>query len=205
MTSTFIISEAKLREFTDINDALDTAFIKNAVREAQDIYLQATIGTVLYQSLLSQIDAGPVWTTPAYETLVNDYIQDFLLYGAYWECLEAIYIRPRNNGLLNATGGENSQSVGRDLYNVKRQSVSNKMQYYNERLTNYIIENQGTFPELNANNFLYETYPDYGNKYRSPIVFSYNNRGTHFDDARRAGWRITDTRYPQFAWASDIK
>ena len=205
MTSTFLISEAKVREFTDINDALDTAFIKNSIRTAQDIYLQATIGTVLYQSLLTQVDAGPIWNTPAYETLVNDYIQDFLLYGAYYESLEAIYIRPRNNGLLNATGGENSQTVNRDLYDVKRQSVSNKMQYYNERLTNYIIENQGVYPELNANSFLYETYPDYGNKYESPIVFRNNNRGTHFAEARQAGWRVTDSRYPQFAWASDIK
>jgi hypothetical protein len=37
MTTTLIISEEKLREFTDINDNLDTKLIKNAVREAQDI------------------------------------------------------------------------------------------------------------------------------------------------------------------------
>jgi len=203
MTSTFIISEAKLREFTDINDNLDTAFIKNAVREAQDIWLQRIIGTALYEKILSDIDTGSL--TGEYQTLVDNYIQDFLLYAAYWESLEAIYIRPRNNGLLNATGGENSQSVGRDLYNVKRQSTQNKLQYYSERLTNYIIEKQNVLPELNENNFLYEQYPDYGSKYRSPIVFKFNNRGTHFYEARRAGMRITDSRYPQFPWASDIK
>lgn len=203
MTSTFIISEAKLREFTDVNDALDTAFIKNAVREAQDIWLQRIIGTALYRKLLSDIDASSL--TGEYKTLVDDYIQDFLLYASYYECLEAIYIRPRNNGLLNATGGENSQSVTRDLYDVKRQSTNNKLQYYSERLVNYIIEKQNVLPELNENNFLYEQYPDYGIQYRSPIVFKYQNRGTHFDFARKAGLRITDTRYPQFPWASDIK
>ena len=42
------------------------------------------------------------WTlTGDYKTLVDDYIQDFLLYAAYYETLEAIYIRPRNNGLIN--------------------------------------------------------------------------------------------------------
>lgn len=203
MTSTFIISEAKLRQFTDINDNLDTAFIKNAIREAQDIYLQRIIGTVLYQKLLSDIDSSSL--TGAYLTLVTDYIQDFLLYAAYYESLEAIYIRPRNNGLLNATGGDNSQSVDKTLYDTKRQSVNNKMQYYAERLTNYIIEKQGTYPELNENNFLYQQYPDYGNKYRSPIVFKYQNRGTHFNQAREAGLRITDSRYPQFPWASNIE
>ena len=203
MTDTFLISEAKIRQYSDINDSLDTAFIKNAIRTAQDIYLQRIIGTVLYNKLLSDVDADSL--AGEYKTLVDDYIQDFLLYATYWESLEAIYIRPRNNGLLNATGGENSQSVGKDLYDVKRQSTQNKLQYYSERLTAYIIEKQNALPELNENNFLYEQYPDYGTKYRSPIVFKYNNRGTHYDFAKRAGLRITDSRYPQFPWASDIK
>lgn len=203
MTSTFIISEAKLREFTDVNDNLDTAFIKNAVREAQDIHLQRIIGTVLYNKLLSDIDADSL--AGAYKTLVDDYVQDFLLYAAYYECLLAIYVRPRNNGLLSSTGGENSESVTRDLYEVKRQSVENKMQYYAERLVNYIIEKQNSLPELNENNFLYEQYPDYGSQYRSPIVFRYQNRGTHYQEARDAGLRITDSRYPQYPWASNIK
>lgn len=203
MTNTFIISEAKLREFTDINDNLDTAFIKNAVREAQDIYLQRIIGTALYNKILSDIDGSTL--TGEYLTLVNAYIQDFLLYAAYYESLEAIYIRPRNNGLLNATGGDNSQSVDKTLFDTKRQSVKNKMEYYAERLVNYIIEKQNVLPELNENNFLYQQYPDYGNQYRSPIVFRWRTRGTHLADAQAAGLRITDSRYPQYPWASDIK
>ena len=129
MTTTFIISEAKLRQFTDINDSVDSALIKNAIRESQDIDLQRIIGTKLYRSLLSQIDAGPTWNSSYYQTLVDDYIQDFLLYAAYWYSLEAIYIRPRNNGLLTPTGGENSIEVDRSLFNVKRQSAQNKMDY----------------------------------------------------------------------------
>ena len=97
------------------------------------------------------------------------------------------------------------ETVDRSLYEVKRQSVENKMQYYGERLVNYIIEKQNVLPELNENNFLYQQYPDYGMQYRSPIVFKYSNRGTHLEEARRAGIRITDSRYPQFPWASNIK
>ena len=37
MTTTLIISEAKLRQFTDLNDSVDTELLKNAVRTAQDI------------------------------------------------------------------------------------------------------------------------------------------------------------------------
>ncbi|MGY8867225.1 MAG: hypothetical protein ACKVJK_16635, partial [Methylophagaceae bacterium] len=61
MTNTLIISEAKLRQFTDLNDYVDTELLKNAVRTAQDIAIQRVLGTKLYKSILAQIDAGPVW------------------------------------------------------------------------------------------------------------------------------------------------
>jgi len=66
MTNTFIISEAKIRQFTTLNDNVDTSLIKNGIRVAQDVHLQRIIGTKLYKSLLSQIDAGPTWTNSNY-------------------------------------------------------------------------------------------------------------------------------------------
>ena len=204
MTNTLIISEAKLRQFTDLNDSVDTELLKNAVRTAQDISVQRILGTKLYQKILSDIDASTL--TGNYKTLVDDYVQDFLLYAAYYEALEAIYIRPRNNGLLTPTGGENSIEVDRSVFNVKRQSVQNKMEYYAERLTNYIAEEQALFPELNSANKLYEQWPDYGSQYRSPIVFGRNAKvGAHYKQAKEAGLRITDSKYKQYPWGSNIE
>lgn len=202
MTDTLIISEAQLREFVDMNTNVDSALLKNAVRVAQDIALQRLTGTKLYDAIMDQIDANTL--TGSYKTLVDKYIQPFLLYAAYYEALESIYMRPRNNGLLIPTGGENSTNVDFNVYNAKRTSVNNKMQFYAEKLVNYLIENQGTFPELNDNNKLYEQWPDYGYQYRSPIYFRYNARGAHLDQAVKAGLRIADSRYPQYPFGSDI-
>lgn len=204
MTTTFIISEEKLRFFTDLNDSVDSSLLKNAVREAQDIMLQRIIGTKLYNKILSDIDSSSL--TGVYQTLVNDYIQDFLLYAAYYEALEAIYIRPRNNGLLTPTGGENSINTDRSLFNVKRQNTENKMEFYADKLAAYLAEEQAQFPELNTNNKLYEQWPDYGSQYRSPIVFGRNARvGAHYEQAKEAGLRITDSKYKQYPWGSNIE
>ena len=204
MTTTFIISEEKLRFFTDLNDSVDTSLLKNAVREAQDITLQRIIGTKLYNKILSEIDAGTL--TGVYKSLVDDYIQDFLLYAAYYEALEAIYIRPRNNGLLTPTGGENSINTDRSLFNTKRQNTENKMEFYADKLAAYLAEEQAQFPELNTNNKLYEQYPDYGSQYRSPIVFGRNAKaGAHYEQAKKAGLRITDSKYKQYPWGSNIE
>ena len=204
MTTVFILSEAKLRQFTDVNDSLDTALIKNAIREAQDIHLQRIIGTKLYNKILSDITGSGL--AGAYKTLVDDYIQDFLLYAAYYETLEAVFIRPRNNGLLTPTGGENSIEVDRTLFNQKRQSVENKMEFYADKLSSYLSEEQQLFPELNTNNKAYEQSPDYASQYRSPIVFTRDTkRGGRYKWAKEQGLRVTDSAYSQYPWASDIE
>ena len=200
MTQTFLISETKLRTFSDINNNVDSALIKNAIREAQDIELQSALGTLLYQKLTSLVDSGDI-TDPAYadyKTLLDTYVQDHLLYASYFYCLDAIYLRPRNNGLLQPNGGENSDPVDRTLYNVKREAVKGKKEYYANRLTAYLIEEEALYPELNAATKLYQQQPDYGTKYGSPFVFNQNARTA--EEFTKRGYRVYNSaakQYPQ--------
>lgn len=193
MTTTFLISEAKVRNFTDINQMVDTDLLKNNIRVAQDYYLQSIIGTLLYQKLLSDVDSSSL--TGAYKTLVDDYIQDYILYATYYESLESIYLRPRNNGLLRPNGGENSDPVDKDLYEMKRQSIENKMTFYAEKLTDYILEEEASFPELNQSNKLYEQNPNYESKYKNPFVL---RKSLYAEQAQKAGIRLYDSRYKQY-------
>ena len=202
MTNTLIISEEKLREYTDINNNLDSKLITNGVRTAQDIYLQRLTGTTLYEYILAQIDADTLGGH--YKTLVDDFIQPFLIYASYWEVLDDIYTRPANNGLIQPTGGSNSEKADGTWYNRKRQGVENKRDYYAERLTNYLIQNQDWFPELNDNGPFWKQNPDYGTQYQSPIVFNRFTKSGHLQGAISAGLRIGDSRYPQFPWGSNV-
>lgn len=196
MTDTLLISWTKVKQYTDVNNSLDADLIKNAIREAQDIDLQRIIGTLLYQKLISEVQADTL--TGAYKTLVDDYIQDMLLYAAYYNVLENTFIRTRNNGLLTPQGGENSASVDKATYEMKRTSVRNKFEYYADRLSKYLVETQDSFPELTQNTLLYQQIPDYASQYRSPIIFNQNTRARYFDFAKRAGLPIVDSAYPQY-------
>ena len=196
MTDVFIISEANLRQFTDINNNVDSELLKNAIREAQDIETQRILGTKLYDKIKTDIKNNTL--SGDYETLVLNWVQNALLYEAYYYALEDIYLRPRNNGLLIPQGGENSAAADGTWYNRKRQSVENKKQFYEERLTNYLIQNQGLYPELNSNVELQQMYPDFGVQYRSPIVMRRNGRGYHYGQAVECGLPVYDSRYPQF-------
>ena len=198
MTNTFLISEAQIRNYTDIEDNIDTALINNGIREAQDINLQTVLGTLLTNKLYTLVDAGTIGdaANSAYKTLLDSYIQNMLIYASYWYILDAIYMRSRNNGLLIPDGGENSVAVDRSMYNVKRQAVENKMQFYSDLLTDFIIEEQVNYPELNASNKLYDLNPNYDSKYGSPFVF--NRRGRLTQEFIDRGIRVYDTRYKQY-------
>lgn len=194
MTTVQLISEAKIREFTDMNNNVDSKLIVNAIRESQDIDLQRLLGTLLYDKILSDVQSNTL--TGAYQSLVDDYIQNFLLYATYYYTLEYIYMRPRNNGLLTPTGGDNSESVDRSMYNVKRQSVQNKREFYAEKLTDYLIENQNTYPEISQNVLLYQQVADFGEQYKSPIVMKYNTYSPHLKNLLKMGFKVYDQRYP---------
>jgi len=194
MTTVQLISEAKIREFTDMNNNVDSKLIVNAIRESQDIDLQRLLGTLLYDQILSDVQNNTL--TGVYQSLVDDYIQNFLLYATYYYTLEYIYMRPRNNGLLTPTGGDNSESVDRSMYNVKRQSVQNKREFYAEKLTDYLIENQNSYPEISQNVLLYQQVADFGEQYKSPIVMKYNTYSPHLKNLLKMGFKTYDIRYP---------
>lgn len=197
MTQTFLISEAKLREFTDIDNNVDTALIKNGIRESQDIELQRVLGTLLYDKMLDLVANNTIGDSgnSNYKTLLDDYIQNFLLYAAYFYCLEPIYLRSRNNGLITPNGGDNSDVANKQLFDLKRQSSKNKMEFYAQKLRDYLIEEEALFPELTESNKLYEQYPDYDEQYGQPFVFRKNG---YEQEAIRRGMRTYDIRYKQY-------
>jgi len=188
MQNTLLISEAKVKAFTDINNNLDPSLIKSTIREAQIIHITRLLGTKLYDKIIDDVDAGTL--TGNYKSLVDDYIQDSLLYWSYYESLESIYLRPRNNGLLQPQGGDNALSVDMIVYDKKRRSVKNKAEYFSERLVDYLCFNNSLFPEYGTEQND-DIFPDAGTQFKSPIVF----RNTIRDNIEQLGIKVTNSRY----------
>lgn len=187
MTDTLFISENKLKNFTDLNQSVDADLLKNAVREAQDINIQRMLGYELYQAMIARVKNNTV--TGNYETLMI-YVQDSLLYWSYYEALEAIWLRPRNNGLLIPQGGAEAAGVDSKTYDKKRESVKNKAEWYSERLVGWLIDNQSKFPEFGTETGL-DIFPDQTSQLRSPFV----TRRGYVAEMDKLGIKITDSRY----------
>lgn len=187
MTDTLFISENKLKYFTDLNNTLDPDLLKNAVREGQDIHIQRMLGNKLYIAMINKVNNNQV--TGNYLTLM-EYIQDSLLYWAYYEALESIWLRPRNNGLLIPQGGAEASAVDSNIYDKKRTSVKNKAEWYSERLVGYLIDNETLFPEFGTEKGM-EIVPDQNSQFKSPFV----GRSGYAETMKKLGIKLTDSRY----------
>ena len=183
-----MISEAKLKAFTDINNNLDVDLIKSTIREAQIIHITRLLGSRLYNRIVDDINNDTL--TGNYKTLVDNYVQDALIYWSYYESLESIYLRPRNGGLLIPQGGENNLPADLQVYEKKRQSVKNKAEYFSERLVDYLCFNNNLFPEYGQETND-DIYPDAGTQFKSPFVFRQGVR----EDIEKMGIKITNSRY----------
>jgi hypothetical protein len=188
MQNTLLISEAKLKRFTDINNALDPDLLSSTIREAQIVHITRLLGSKLYDKIIDDVDNDTL--SGNYKTLVDDYIQDALLYWSYYESLEAIYLRPRNAGLVVPQGGENNAAADIALYDKKRQSVKNKAEYFSERVVDYLCFNTVLYPEYNQN-INDDIYPDTSTQFKSPIVF----RNEIPNVVNEMGLKITNSRY----------
>jgi len=188
MENTLLISESKLKRFTDINNNLDVDLISSVIREAQIIHITRLLGSKLYDKIIADVQSDSL--TGVYKSLVDDYIQDTLIYWSYYESLETIYLRPRNAGLVKPTGGENNIDADLALYDKKRQSIKNKAEYFSERLVEYLCFNNDLFPEYGTETNE-QIVPDAGIQFKSPIVFRKYVR----EDIEKMGIKITNSRY----------
>jgi hypothetical protein len=202
MTDVLLISEDKIRQFTDLNNNVDSKLLTSNVIVQQDINIQRIVGTKLYHRLLDDVKLNNV--VGDYKILLEEWVQPSLLWWSYYEILEAIYVRPRNNGLLKPTGGENSVDVDYSVYSRKRESAKQKAEYYSEMLARYLVAKQQLYPEMQSIQYLYQLYPDFSNQLRSPVVFRRNGRGQYYEGAVRAGLRVADSAWPQFPYGSNI-
>jgi hypothetical protein len=188
MQNTILLSEARLKAFTDLNDYVDPELLKSATREAQIIHLTRVLGTRLYNKIMTDVDNNTL--TQKYRELIDNYILDYLLYATYFVALEYIWLRPRNNGLLQPNGGDNANSVDMVIYDKKRTSVESKMEYFAERLVDHLTFNTQNYPEYTqaVND---EIPADMHTQYGSPFVF--RNRVPEL--VERMGIKVVNSRY----------
>lgn len=172
-----LISENKLKAFTNINKNVEIDLLKAEIQIAQDIDLQTIIGTKFYNHLLSQVTATGNTFNADETTLVNDYIQPFLIQQAYWQAMSAIMYRPMNRGIVEGTM-ENATSVDLDTFKYLRSIQKQRADFYMTRLQDYLLigKGQNKFPDYVSQSTIDGMIPDRSQKYNNGIFLAHTTR-----------------------------
>ena len=177
MANVLLISENKLKAFTNINKNVDIDAIRAEVSIAQDIHLQTLLGTKFYNHLLSQVSSTGNTFNADELTLVNDYIAPYLIQTAYFEMIPHLHYRTMNRGIVEGQM-ESANSVDIETMKYLRTIQKQRSDFYKMRLQDYLITGRGNgkFPDYITQTTLDGMIADKSDKYNSPIYLNHTSR-----------------------------
>lgn len=111
-----LVSETKLKAFTNINKNVDMDVLKAEIQIAQDIDLQTILGTKFYKQLQNQVSATGNTFNADEKELVDDYIQPYLIQTAYFNAMPQLMYRTMNRGIVS---GEMENASPIDIETMK--------------------------------------------------------------------------------------
>ena len=179
-----LISEIKLKSYTNINKNVDQDVLKAEIQIAQDIDLQTILGTKFYKQLMAQVGPDGTNTFNADELiLVNEYCQPFLIQTAYFNAMPQIMYRTVNRGIQTGNA-ESSTAVDSETFKYLRSIQKQRADFYSQRLIDYLLlgRGQNKFPAYLNTSTLDGMIPDRNQKY---------NNGIFLRHVTRKGWDLS--------------
>jgi hypothetical protein len=168
-----LVSETKLKAFTNINKNVDMDVLKAELQIAQDINVQTILGTKFYVHLLDQITATGNTLNANEKTLVDDYISPWLIQQAYADAMPHLWARTMNRGIVEGQM-ENANSIDVGTMQYLRTIQKQRADFYLTRLQDYLLigKGNGQFPQYLSANTNEGMLPDKTQKYNNGIFLN---------------------------------
>jgi hypothetical protein len=167
------ISEQTLKDRSLLQDNVDPKLIKPTIKQAQDMFIEPILGTGLYLELQTQIANDDV--SVLNETLLNNYVTDCLCWYVASEMVMSLGFKLTNKNVLKKTSENSDVPSISELFDVM-EYYKNKAEWYAQRITNYLCENNTDYP-------LYDN-PGNGVDTIHPNTTSYSN-GFYLGDTKK--------------------
>jgi hypothetical protein len=150
------ISPEDLVKRTAINGNVDRDQMIQFIKIAQDIHVQAILGTALYNRLKTDVLNNTL--VGNYETLLEDYVQDVLVHYSMTEILPFLAYKVSNGGVFKKQS-ENSEGIEKSELEYLIQRERDIAEHYGRRLVSYLTFYGSLTPEYyeNQNGEMYPT------------------------------------------------
>lgn len=144
MARALLISEKYLKENSVIDDNVDMKLILPTIWQSQKQYIEAYLGTQLYEDIISKVVAGTLAGNDL--TLVDDYIADALMYWVVYELQVPMLFKMRNIGVTKDRADFSDPVDLKELARIENR-YKKKAEYFSERLTAYLCANLDLYPK----------------------------------------------------------
>ncbi len=143
-----LISETKLKAYTTLNQNIDMALLTSCIFIAQEIHLQALIGTKgynYYQNLVRDNQLSGTTISTADRTMLDDYFAPYLVHAAAYESMPEIFARKMNKAI---TIGNTEQGTSIDIKGMQylRDIEQSRYNFYAQRMMDYLLGNPSEYP-----------------------------------------------------------
>lgn len=130
-------------KYTVIDQNVDADLILKFIIKAQDLNIQSTLGSHLYNKLITDCPNF----VGQYRTLIKDYVQPAQAEWVVYHALPFINFRLTNKAVSIKSSDSSQPSTVDDLRWLMDQ-VRNNAEFYSERTKDYIKNNPSLFPEF---------------------------------------------------------
>lgn len=149
MSNILLISEDYIKSNSVIDQNLSGHFLFPAILSAQDIELVQTIGQNLVDVLKDMVAEHTIEQNPDYQVLLDDYVQQFLLYQVLSKVVIPVSYKIANAGVVNVSDDKLENTEFKTIALLK-EYYNNEANVYKQRLQHYLCHNRSKYPELSG-------------------------------------------------------
>ena len=151
-----LVSSAKIKAFSQLNEGVDDALLLAGIQISQDIGLQTLLGTKFYNHILSAASGNTLSNQE--NILVQEYIQPYLIWRGVWESMGTMYYRMMNKSII-VGNTEQGNAADKSGFIYLRNIHRDRYEFYAQRLMDYIQYRPGDFPDYFSNSTLDGMFP----------------------------------------------
>lgn len=163
MAKALFITTKDIKRYSVLSGNVDPDKFIYMVEIAQDTEVQNYLGTKLLEKIQALIIAGTINdpANAAYKTLLETYVKPMTIYWALVCYMPFAAYTVANGGVYKHTS-ESSVTVDKEEVDYLVEKYRDIAQFYTNNFIDFMIYNQNTYPEYNANT-QDDTYPDTAN------------------------------------------
>ena len=146
MSTVLLVSEQRMKQWTNLDNNIRIDILTPSILQAQDLYIQDTLGTPFYKRLKAGVVANDLNLNET--TFLKDYIGPCLMQYALYMLMPSLKYKMVEKGILNGVS-EETQPTTLDEMKWLQQNTLNTAEFYNKRMLEFLQDNPGMFALYN--------------------------------------------------------